>query len=100
MPGDLKEELAVSSTVHQLFFGWPAERETTKDKRPGVERQVLAMSVALLSDELDGFELLEAALCNSDGRQRSLNRSERRLWAGVRFGPGLRCLDRRNVRKP
>lgn len=100
MPGDLKEELAVSSSVQQLFFGWPAERETAKDKWPGVERQVLAMIVALLSDELDGFELLETALCNSDGRQHRSDGSEGRVWPGVRLRARIRCLGWRNVRKP
>jgi hypothetical protein len=36
--------------------------EPTKDERPGVEGQVLSSFLPLLSDEPNGFDLLEAAL--------------------------------------
>jgi hypothetical protein len=41
-----------------------------------VEGKVLSSFLALLSDELDRFELLEAALCNSYGRQRRFDGGE------------------------
>jgi len=41
-----------------------------------MEGQILRTIRALLADELDGYELLEAVLCNSNGRQRRFNRRE------------------------
>ena len=67
MPGDLEEELAVASSVEQLIFARPAERESTEDERSCVERQVLGSFLPLLADEPNGFELLEAALGDAYG---------------------------------
>ena len=64
---DLEEELAVASRVEQLTFGRPAKWKPTKDERPGVEGQVLGSFLPLLSDEPNGFELLEAALSDPYG---------------------------------
>jgi hypothetical protein len=67
MPRDLEEELAVASGVEQLTRRRPAKWKPTKDERPGVEGQVLGSFLSLLSDELNGFELLEAVLSDPYG---------------------------------
>jgi hypothetical protein len=56
MPGDLEEELAVSSCVEQLTFRQPAEWKPTKHERSRVKGQVLSSPFPLLSDELNGFK--------------------------------------------
>jgi hypothetical protein len=100
MPADLQEELAVLSCVDQLIVGRSAEWESTEDERPCVEGQVLGSFLPLLSDELNSFELLEAELCNSDGRQRSLDGNEGRVRTRVERRAGLGSRGWRNVRKP
>ncbi|HXJ95559.1 MAG TPA: hypothetical protein VMT20_22170 [Terriglobia bacterium] len=76
MPGDLQEEFSILSGVGKLTFRWPPKWKSTEDEWPGVEGQVLGSFLPLVSDEVDSFQLLEAALCNSDGRQRRLDGSE------------------------
>ena len=100
MPGDLEEELAVPSCIKQLTLGRPAKWKATKHERPRVEGQVLGSFLPLLSDELDSFELLYAALGNSDRRQGSLDGSEGRIRTGRERRTRLRSRGWRNVRKP
>jgi hypothetical protein len=66
MPGDLEEKLTVAACVKQPTIGRPAKREPAEDEWPCMEGQVLGMVVTLVADELDRFELLDAALRDSD----------------------------------
>ena len=87
MSRDFEREAAVTPCVNELAAGRPAQGNAAEDEGPGIETQVLPAELALLADEMDSFELLEAAASDSDGRQGVSDASEHR----IRLGAG-RCL--------
>jgi hypothetical protein len=70
MSEDLKEELPIGSRVKQRVSGRAAERESAEHKGAGVKRELLLAAFALFPDELDGFDLFQPALADSEARQR------------------------------
>jgi hypothetical protein len=87
MSRDFEREAAVTSSVNELAAVRPAQGNAAEAEEPGIETQVLPAGLALLADEVDGFELPEAAASDPDGRQRVSDASEPR----IRLGPG-NCL--------
>jgi len=83
MSRDFEREAAVTPCVNELAARRPAQGDAAEDEGPGIEAQVLPAELALLADEMDSFELLEAAARDSDGRQRVSNTSEPRIRLGA-----------------
>jgi hypothetical protein len=59
--GDLKEEATVASSVNPLPSRWPPKWDPAKDKRSRVVSDFLPILISLLADELNGFQLPQAA---------------------------------------
>jgi hypothetical protein len=68
MSRDFEREAAVTPCVNELAARRPAQGNAAEDEGPGIETQVLPAELALLADEMDSFELLEAAPRDFDGR--------------------------------
>jgi hypothetical protein len=83
MSRDFKREATVTPCVNELAARRPAQGNAAEDEGPGIETQVLPAELALLADEMDSFELLEAAASDSDGRQRVSDASEHRIRLGA-----------------
>ena len=66
MGGNLQKEPAVPSSMNQLVGRRPPQGDTAEDEGSGAKTQVLPAELALLADEMDRFELLEAAASDSD----------------------------------
>ena len=64
MSGDFERKSAVTPCVNELAARRPAQGNAAEDEGPGIETQVLPAELALLADEMDSFELLEAAAMN------------------------------------
>jgi hypothetical protein len=75
--GDLQKEPAVASGVDRLTVRGTAKRDTAKDKGSGMVSEFLMILIPLLSDELDGLQVFEPALGDSDGRQYGPERGKR-----------------------
>jgi hypothetical protein len=67
---DFEREPAVVPRVDELAAGGSAQRNTAEYEGPGVVAKLLPAGIALLADELDGFELLEASSADSNGGRR------------------------------
>jgi len=83
MGGNLQKEPAVPSSMNQLVGRRPPQGDTAEDEGSGAKTQVLPAELALLADEMDSLELLEAAASDSDGRQRVSDASEPRIRLGA-----------------
>jgi hypothetical protein len=59
MASDLKNELPVPALVQQTAWSRSLQRETAQHERARGEPEVLAVGLAILPDELDGFRLTE-----------------------------------------
>jgi hypothetical protein len=68
MTEDLKEELPTASRVKQLVSGRAAEGKSAEHKGAGVKSELLLAAFALFPDKLDGFDLFQPALADSEGR--------------------------------
>jgi len=66
MSRDVEREAAVTVSVNELAATRPAQGNAAEDEGPGIETQVLPAELALLADEMDSFELSEAAASESD----------------------------------
>ena len=80
MTGDVEEELAIAAGVAKLGFGRPTKRNATKNERAGVEGKFLLAVVSLFTDKLDGFQMLQLALADSNN-----GRDRRGSEVGLRF---------------
>jgi hypothetical protein len=60
MPGDVKEEPAVASSVGELIFGWRAKRKAAEHEGTSVVGEGLLAILPFLADESYGFELSES----------------------------------------
>jgi hypothetical protein len=86
MRGDVQQELATMSCVHQLGFGWSPERESAKDEGPGVEGQRLSTIFSLFANKLNGIELFEFTLRDGKNGCGPLETiSDRQKTVGRRF---------------
>jgi hypothetical protein len=62
---DFEREAAVAPSVNELSVGRPTQGNAAEDEGSGIETQLLPAEFALLADEVDGFELLEATAADS-----------------------------------
>ena len=69
---DFQEETAIASGEGKLVAGWTAQWDAAENELPGVEGEVLLANLSLLADEVDGFQVFQPALRETDGRQRGL----------------------------
>ena len=63
--GEIPAEAAVAPSVNEFAAGRSAQGNAAEDEGPGIEAQVLPAELALLANEVDGFELLEATDADS-----------------------------------
>jgi len=68
MSRDFEREAAVTPSVNELAARRPAQGNAAEDEGAGVETQVLPAELALLANEVNGFQLRKAAPGDSDGR--------------------------------
>jgi hypothetical protein len=68
MSRDFEREAAVTPCVNELAARRPAQGNAAEDEGPGIEAQVLPAELALLANEVNSFQLREAAARDSDGR--------------------------------
>jgi hypothetical protein len=61
MGGDFEKEAAVATGVQELVAPRPPQRNAAKHEGPSVVAKLLSRELTLLSNELDGFDLLEAS---------------------------------------
>ena len=71
---DFQEKVAVAPSVDELVFGWLAQREATQYEGPGIVTDLLPATLSLVADELNGLELFEPPLGDSDGWKDGLQR--------------------------
>ena len=72
MGGDCEEESAVAAGMAKLAFRRATKRNATEDERTGAKGEFLLAVFSLFADDLDGIQMLQLALVNSDnGRDRS-----------------------------
>jgi hypothetical protein len=93
---DIQKESTAVPSVRELVARRPTKRNPTEEKRPGIVRDVLFPSLALLADEHHGFEFLEAALCNADRGEERADRLRIGDCAG-RPDQAIRSIWRRTV---
>ena len=67
MSRDFKREATVTPCVNELAARRPAQGNAAEDEGPGIEAKVLPAELALLANEVNSFELREAAPRHSDG---------------------------------
>ena len=99
MSGDFERKSAVTPCVNELAARRPAQGNAAEDEGPGIETQVLSAELAVLADEMDGFELLEAAASDPDGRQRVSDASEPRIRLGAGHCLAFCSRSQRSVRE-
>jgi hypothetical protein len=68
MSRDFEREAAVTPCVNELAARRPAQGDAAEDEGPGIEAQFLPAELALLANEVNGFQLRKAAPGDSDGR--------------------------------
>ena len=66
MSRDFEREAAVTPCVNELAAQRSAQGNAAEDEGPGIKTQFLPAELALLADEMDGFELPEATASDSD----------------------------------
>ncbi len=97
---DFQEEIPVAAGVDQLVFGWLAQWEAAQYEGPGIVTDLLPAILSLVPDELNGLQVFERALRETDGGQCGLKRSEGRIVASL--GPRTASIGSSawNVMKP
>jgi hypothetical protein len=74
MGGDFQDEIAIAPSVDELVFRWLAQREAAQDEGPGIVTDLLRAMFSLVPDELNGVELFEPLLGDTDRGKNGLQR--------------------------
>jgi hypothetical protein len=71
---DFQEEIAVAPDVDELVFGWLTQREAAENEGARIVTDLLPAMFSLVPDELNGVELFEPPLGDSEGWKNGLQR--------------------------
>jgi hypothetical protein len=66
MRRDFEKESAITPSVNESSARRSAQGNAAEDEGPGIKAQVLPAELALLANEVNSFQLLEAAPGDSD----------------------------------
>ena len=69
MGGDFQEEIAVAPSVDELVFRCLPQREAAQYEGSGIVADLLAATLSLFPDELNGLQLFESPLGDANMRK-------------------------------
>jgi hypothetical protein len=69
MGGDFQEEMAVAPSIDELVFRWLAQGKAAQYEGPRIVTDLLHVMFSLVSDELNGLQLFESLLGDTNMRE-------------------------------